>query len=344
MTKQMISKEFTSRGANMEDVEIAVNLMNSYSQHYLGTREAPPETIQNEWGSPGFDPLTDIRLVFSPENKLVGYVEVWDTANPPVHPWVWWCVHPDHIVNGVGSYLLNWAENRAREAIPRCPSDSRVAFRSGTNQEILPAKERMEKHGMVNIRHNFQMRINMETPPPEPVWPDGISLKVFDLEKDDLAEVYRADTESFRDHFGFVENPFEEGLQRFEHFMTAEEGYAPGFWFLAMASDQSGSEQIAGICLNRKHSYEDPEVGWVSTLGVLRPWRKRGIGLALLLHSFRKYYRRGFRKVGLGVDAKNLTGALGLYKKAGMHIHRQFDLYEKEIRPGVEISVQSLED
>jgi ribosomal protein S18 acetylase RimI-like enzyme len=79
-------------------------------------------------------------------------------------------------------------------------------------------------------------------------------------------------------------------------------------------------------------------------LGVRRPWRKRGLGLALLHHAFGEFYRRGKRKAGLGVDAKNLTGAMRLYEKAGMHIHKQIDLFEKELRPGKEISVQSLED
>jgi mycothiol synthase len=336
MTKNL-AIGYTSRGATMDDAETAVNLMNEYSRHYLGTDEAPVDVIRNEWVSPGFQPEINTRLVFSPEGKAVGYVEVWDTANPPVHPWVWWCVHPEFIGNGIGLYLLNWAEQRARKAISRCPAEARVSFWSGSDSDVLPAKELMEAHGMVNIRHNFQMRIEMDTVPSEPFWPDGISLKVFDLERDDPAEVYRADTEAFRDHFGFVEQPFEEGLEQFMHFMTDEDSYAPGLWFLAMDGDQ-----IAGICLNRKQSYEDPEVGWVNTLGVLRPWRGRGIGLALLQQSFAELYRRGFRKISLGVDGENLTGALRLYKKAGMHIDRQFDLYEKELRPGKEISVQSL--
>jgi ribosomal protein S18 acetylase RimI-like enzyme len=75
---------------------------------------------------------------------------------------------------------------------------------------------------------------------------------------------------------------------------------------------------------------------------VRRHWRKRGIGLALLLHAFGELYRRGQRKAGLGVDAENLTGALRLYESAGMHVHQASDLFEKEIRPGKEISVQSL--
>jgi ribosomal protein S18 acetylase RimI-like enzyme len=121
--------------------------------------------------------------------------------------------------------------------------------------------------------------------------------------------------------------------------MTQDNGYDPALWFLAM-----DGEEIAGICLNRKTSYEDPEIGWVSTLGVQRRWRNRGIGLALLQHSFGEFYRRGYRKVALGVDSQNLTGALRLYEKAGMKILRQFDVYEKELRPGEEISVQTLDD
>jgi len=62
----------------------------------------------------------------------------------------------------------------------------------------------------------------------------------------------------------------------------------------------------------------------------------------LLRHAFCEYYRRGYEGVSLGVDAENLTGALKLYKKVGMDVHRQFDLYEKELRPGEEISVESL--
>ena len=42
-------------------------------------------------------------------------------------------------------------------------------------------------------------------------------------------------------------------------------------------------DKIAGVCLCRKEAYDNPEVGFVNTLGVRRPWRKRGIGLALLL-------------------------------------------------------------
>jgi hypothetical protein len=47
--------------------------------------------------------------------------------------------------------------------------------------------------------------------------------------------------------------------------------------------------------------------------------------------------------VGLGVDSENLTGATRLYEKAGMHVERQNDTYEIELRPGLEYSVVTLD-
>lgn len=40
--------------------------------------------------------------------------------------------------------------------------------------------------------------------------------------------------------------------------------------------------EIGGFSQNRFHK----GIGWVGTLGVRRPWRKKGLGLALLRHSF----------------------------------------------------------
>ena len=47
-------------------------------------------------------------------------------------------------------------------------------------------------------------------------------------------------------------------------------------------------------------------------------------------------------RIGLGVDASNPTGATRLYEKVGMKVAVEDVIYEKELRPGREISVQSL--
>ena len=50
-------------------------------------------------------------------------------------------------------------------------------------------------------------------------------------------------------------------------------------------------------------------MAWVNQLCVRRPWRRRGLGLAMLHHCFGEFYRRGKQRVGLGVDATSLTNA-----------------------------------
>jgi ribosomal protein S18 acetylase RimI-like enzyme len=80
---------------------------------------------------------------------------------------------------------------------------------------------------------------------------------------------------------------------------------------------------------------EDPEMAWVYVVGVRPAWRRRGIALALLQHSFAALYEAGKRKASLEVDAENPTGATRLYERAGMHVARRQDTFEKELRPGV---------
>ena len=136
-----------------------------------------------------------------------------------------------------------------------------------------------------------------------------------------------------------MEHPFEEDYQEWVHWIDNDPDHDPSLWFLAV-----DGEEIAGVSLCRPRMAEDPEMGWVDSLGVRRPWRRRGLALALLHHSFGELYRRGRRKVGLGVDAQSLTGATRLYEKAGMQVDRQYAVYEKELRPGKDLSTQSVDD
>jgi len=328
---------FTVRGANLEDVEPALVLYNRWSQSVIGRDEiTDPQAIRREWQSPGFDPAEDIRVIFAPDGRMVGYIEVWTTVKPPVHPWIWGRVDPEYEENGIGSWMLHWAEQRALRVLPDMPEELRFAPRVGTFREAEKSRKLFEAFGYRHIRSSYQMLINLDGPVPEPEFPAGITLRTFNPETDAEA-VYRADADAFRDHFGFIEMPFEEGFKRFKHFMIDHDEFDRTLWYLAMDGDE-----IAGFNLCRPRSYDDPDLGWVGELGVRRPWRKRGLGLALLRHSFNEFYQRGRRKVGLGVDAQNLTGALRLYESAGMHVHQAFDQYEKELRPGREISVQSL--
>ncbi len=84
-------------------------------------------------------------------------------------------------------------------------------------------------------------------------------------------------------------------------------------------------------------------MGWVGSLSVRRPWRRKGLAAALLHHTFGEFYRRGQRRVGLSVDSSNLTGATRVYERAGMHTDQHRAVYAKVLRDGEEISTESLD-
>lgn len=173
----------------------------------------------------------------------------------------------------------------------------------------------LEDDGFATVRHFWRMEIEMTAAPATPVWPAGVALRPFDPAQDARA-VHAAIEEAFEDHWDHAPEPFEE----WRRWTLERSNFDPALWLVAYAGNE-----IAGSSL----CYQDAETGWVRNLAVRRPWRRQGLGLALLVQSFQEFWRRGERKVGLGVDTANLTGATRLYERAGMHVAKQFDLYEK---------------
>jgi ribosomal protein S18 acetylase RimI-like enzyme len=109
--------------------------------------------------------------------------------------------------------------------------------------------------------------------------------------------------------------------------MTTAPEFDPALWLLAIDGDE-----IAATGLARMPADE----GWIDVIGVRRPWRRRGIGLALLHSLFSTLRTRGSRTAALSVDAESQTGAPRLYDRAGMTIRMSYLRYRKELRPGLD--------
>jgi mycothiol synthase len=334
--ESLLPDGYTARGAALDDLESAVAMFNAYSRALYGKNEFNAQEYRLEWESPNLVLANDVQLVFAPDGQLVGCMEFWDLSEPHVRYNTWGRVHPEHFGLGIGTYLARWAEARAQQSLPRAADGARVSMSNWANDLDRRVGPLLEACGWNLIRKSYRMEIELTQPPIEPSWPAGITLRTFVPDQDERATV-EADRDSFRDHWGYVERPFEDELKQFKHFMQSPD-FDPALWLLAMAGDR-----IAGICLNQLHAHDDVEVGWVSSLGVRREYRQRGLGEALLRYSFADFYRRGKRKVGLGVDASSLTGALRLYERAGMHVARSNSIFEKELRAGVDLSTQSIE-
>jgi mycothiol synthase len=220
----------------------------------------------------------------------------------------WMTVDPDFCGRGISTALVGLAEARAREL-------GGPTIKLGTFAENTAGRMLLEGLGYRDVRHYYEMRIELEGPPPDPEWPPGLEAIPFDLA--DARSLHAAINDAFAGEWNFYQRPFEE----FKKFRLDAPDFDPTLWFVV-----KDAGEIAAFALCWANRFGGPHVGLI---GVREPWRRRGLALALLRHAFGEFHRRGERRVGLGVDADNATGAALLYERAGMHVHAEEIVYEK---------------
>ncbi|MHC4443929.1 MAG: GNAT family N-acetyltransferase [Planctomycetota bacterium] len=328
---------FSWRAATMDDLEACVKLFNIGDRADIGEETRSSSVTRTWWQIPNHNLATNTRVVLDGQGAIVGYVEVYDNFSMPVCVYVWGCVHPEFRGRGIGAGLLEWAEARARMAIPLCPEDTRVIMRNWCYNGDGDSDALLRKSGLELVRYSWRMEARFNGPPAEAVWPEGINVRTYEHDRD-LRAAFHVDYEAFKDHWGYIEEPFEEAVEKFRHFFEESEDAEADLWFLAEEGDE-----VVGICLCYSRDQNKPELGYVFILAVRRGWRRRGIALNLLGHAFGEFYRRGKTGASLDVDAGSLTGATRLYEKAGMYVVRQQDIYIKELRPGKDLMTQDVE-
>ncbi|HET9322435.1 MAG TPA: GNAT family N-acetyltransferase [Gaiellaceae bacterium] len=295
------------RPPRLEEFGEIAALINRAAEELYGEREETETTIRLWLTAPELDLEHDVRLAVH-EGRLAGYADL----APHPEPKFWLDVRaamsaPDE----VRETLLGWGEERAQVR-------AATLVRAFTSVRDTPWKAALERHGYDLIRHSYRMRIDFEEAPPDPDWPDGVVLR--SATSTDIEAAYDVYVETFQDTWEFAADPFE----KWRHWMV-EDDLDFSLWFFA----EDGGE-VAGVALCAPWESEQG-LGWVRVLGVRRPWRRKGLGRALLLHAFGEFHGRGFHGVGLGVDAESLTGAHRLYERAGMRVFRSYDIYEKAL-------------
>ncbi|MEJ5314114.1 MULTISPECIES: GNAT family N-acetyltransferase [Anaerolinea] len=327
---------FTSRPATLADAEAVASLLNRCSMEWVGAPETSAQDILSFWTNPMMNLERDTLLILDEDQQVVAYGEMYDSP-PHVRLYLYGRVHPEWKGKGLGTALIQWGLARAALALESAPAEARVVVHQYLPSQAVDGAQLLERSGFRHIRNSYQMRIEFNTPPQPAIFPEGIQVRPVNLEQD-LEALIHAHKQTFKDHWGYVETPMEEALKDWRHWIETDPHVDPALWFVAM----NGGE-IAGYCLCSTGTEEDPQLGWINLLGVRREWRKHGLGLALLLHGFHALYQRGFYRIGLGVDASNLTGATRLYQRAGMHVHREYHLFEYEMRPGKDYLTQTIE-
>jgi len=217
-------------------------------------------------------------------------------------------VHPRLKGTGLGPQLVDRSEARGREL-------AAARMHQITLGGDRAAGALMHARGYREVRRFYDMAIALGDEPPSV--PEDVEIEL--LREEEAQAFYAAMDEAFQDHWEHHSRGFDEWWDRHR----ASANFDLSLWFLIR-----DGEEVVAVARNEANRNGG---GYVGALGVRRPWRGRGYAKALLRYTFAEFHRRGLRRVTLGVDAENPTGATHLYERVGMHVEQENVVYEKAL-------------
>lgn len=298
-------KKYSVRPARPDDLEAVHAVISLQNIADYGSPMVSTQDLQKKWQD--IDLENDTCVAFA-ENELAGYAELLDGDSPYIYL-------ADRKNVDLAFQLLMILEGKvAGQKQRKVNLFTKVSEKNNTLLQLYASS------GYQSSLSFLIMEVLLDEPPPAPQWADGIIVRRFIKGRDEQA-TYRADEEAAQDKGYHEPLSYEAWVKRMQ---MDRENFDPSLWFLACAGDE-----VAGVALNL--FARETNTGWVDHLSVRRPWRKRGIGKALLLHTFYEFYVRDVRRVRLSVDSKSLTNAPRLYESVGMQTVQQYHIYRKEM-------------
>lgn len=303
---------FRVRSPHLRDLPAVFPMLVACDTADLGTSDTVLEDLREEWED--FDLEHDAFLVIGTDSQPVALATVEGQTRMQAEL----NVHPGYRGLGIEGYLRHRTEARARERARGAPDGEAVTLHAWVGSWDGAGVRLLRSMGYELAERYHRMRIDIDEPPPEPEWPEGIEVRTAVGGEDERA-VYELLEDANSDDPGHEPMEYERWLR----LVVDTYRYDPSLWFLAV----DGAE-IAGAALG----FAFPDEGWVRLVGVRHRWRRKGIGTALLLTAFGEFRRRGHGRVELGVDPDSPYGAQQLYRRAGMRVAFELTRYRKELR------------
>ena len=277
-------------------------------------------------GRPGIDPARDVLLA-ELDGGLVGMTSVQRVVRDgqPVYE-MDGAVLPEVRRRGLGTALLHWTMERARQRAAVEDPGADVAIAGGAEEQETAHRALLERAGFEPVRHFFLMqRPTLDDIPDAPL-PEGLELRR--VTEDVRRRIVVAEFEAFEDHWGHREVT-EESID----LTLGRPELDTDLWVVAWDGDQ-----IAGVVENWIWTDENEGLGvnrgWLERISVRRPWRRRGLARAYTAASLRRLREASMDEAMLGVDSENANGALGLYEGLGFEVHSRSAAYRRPLEQG----------
>lgn len=301
---------YAMRAPITDDLDAVADVLLADQRDAGGQPVLGADFLRSIWSRPTFELATDGWVVSEGTGKIVAYGQVTRDARDIVESWG--VVHPQHRGRGIGSWVLDRIEQRARELLTDIQAPR---FRHAINAGDRAAAKMLRGRGLEPVRHFWHMQIDLiglseAGPPPAGIEICGIGAPV------DIRAVHTVLEEAFADDWDHHPRPFDRWAEE----EASNPRYDPSLWLVARDAERPVGALTASTA---------SDGGWVDSLAVLGPYRGRGIGAALLRRSFALLASRGLRRVMLNVDTQNPTGATALYERLGMQVAQGWDLWEQ---------------
>lgn len=324
--------DISYRTCTWGDLQALYDLYTVEANEVYGMFEQSLDDFHQDIAIFGFEPTTDLFGAFTADGTMVGYGDFRAVRKPPVQPRFYGYTHPDYRGQGIASQLLEMGIERAKQVIPQTPPEARVSVLFWTSLEA--GKALLTNLGAVNTRQSYVMDIEFDEAPAAPQLPDGFRFATMadDATLKDIARMHHI---SFKDHRGSVDEPFADVYKRWQDIVNRNNHFEAELYAVVKEGDTN-----AGLIVVEPITEEDPSLGYINVVGVMPPYRRRGLAKQMLQFAFHELYKRGKRGASLSVDASSLTGAHKLYENAGMQVTQVYHAFEYELRAGIELSNQ----
>ena len=234
-------------------------------------------------------------------------------------------VHPDYRGRGLGSFILQWMETRARQILSDRKEDRPGVLRIDFYDRSDDALDLFEQHGFCFAFAEEEWRRDLTQAVPVTDLPEGMAVVTWSPQRAALFfDVYQ---DAFRERPGFPN--WSEDTWR--HNFSGGTGFRPDLSLLL----QRGTEAVGfAIChVETEGAEERAGVGWIVQMGVRPAWRRRGLGRALLCEVVRGFQADGLGSAALEVNIDNHR-AVRLYELLGFERCRRRTSFQKVAREG----------
>ena len=232
-------------------------------------------------------------------------------------------VHPDYRGRGLGSFILQRMETRARQILAAQKEDRPGVLRFDFYDRSDDALALFEKYGFRFVFAECEMRRDLRQPVPITDLPEGMIPVTWSPQRaTQFFDVYQ---DAFRERPGFPH--WSEEVWR--HNFTGHPGFRPDLSILLLhAAEAVGF----AICHVEMEGAKDPAgVGWIVQMGVRTAWRRRGLGSALLNEVMHRFQADGLASAALEVNINNRR-AMRLYERLGFERCRRRTSFQKVAR------------